>query len=371
MKLRVCLAVKSTFTAIALRKSLGAHSNAQILGEERACPGAEKLLLSQPSALAVVDVELLSEPDAAGLLALLAQRREPTILVNARGTPIPGALTNKSTIRVLTSRRPGELDIGHVQEQLVPALCAAREAWVHSGAAAQTTTSSACATASSIYVSPSSLGPLLSPSASLQPKRGTAELVVIGVSTGGPTLLVKMLKSLSTPTLPILIAQHMPASETAGFALRLTEEIGQSVIEVGSGPLPQTGRIGLVHGGKDFQILRQADGHFRLKEAHVPHNPFHPSIDHLLLTAAEADIAVHTVILTGMGQDGAAGALAHARRGYPVIAQRPETCAVAGMPTAAINNGAAQQIQGPDQLVDSINRWFAAAKTLGPREASR
>ena len=63
-----------------------------------------------------------------------------------------------------------------------------------------------------------------------------------------------------------------------------------------------------------------------------------------------------------MGQDGAAGALALMRRGFPVIAQRPDTCAVAGMPSAAINNGAAQQVQSPEQIVDSINRWFAAAK---------
>ena len=60
---------------------------------------------------------------------------------------------------------------------------------------------------------------------------------------------------------------------------------------------------------------------------------------------------------------GAAGALALMKKGYPVIAQRPETCAVAGMPSAAINNGAAQQVQSPEQIVESINRWFAATKT--------
>jgi two-component system chemotaxis response regulator CheB len=351
MKLRVCLAVKSTFTAIALRKSLGDYPNSQVLGEERTCPGTEKLLTNHPSGLAVIDLDLLADPDSQGLTTLLAQRREPTILINARGIPVPATLTNKPAIRVLTSRRPGELDIGHIQELLIPALCAAREAWVQAGPAGRTTNPALSTTSA------------MTPLTSAVPRRtGAAELVVIGVSTGGPTLLVKMLKDLIKPTIPMLIAQHMPASETAGFALRLSEEIRQSVVEVGAGPLAEVGRIGLVQGGKDFQILRNPNGRFRLKEAVVPHNPFHPSIDHLLLTAAEAGIAVHTAILTGMGQDGSVGALALMKQGYPVIAQRPETCAVAGMPSAAINNGAAQQVQSPEQIVESINRWFAAVK---------
>ncbi len=350
MKLRICLAVKSTFTAIALRSSLSAYPDAQVLGEARTCVDSEKLLLGHSSSLAVIDSELLTEPDAASLLTLLAHRREPTVIINARGTSLPSALADKPAIRILTSRRPGELDIGHIQAQLIPSLCQAREQWVQAGPAARSNVPLPAA-----YVaSQTAIVPPL--------KKGSAELIVIGVSTGGPTILVKMLKTLVTPTVPMLIAQHMPASETSGFARRLSEEIGQSFVEVGAGPIAQVGRIGVIQGGKDFQILRNPNGGFRLKEAVVPKNPFHPSIDHLLLTAAEAEIAVHTAILTGMGQDGAAGALALMRRGFPVIAQRPDTCAVAGMPSAAINNGAAQQVQSPEQIVDSINRWFAAAK---------
>lgn len=351
MKLRVCLAVKSTFTAIALRTSLSTYPDTQMLGEERTCQGTEKLLAQQPSGLAVIDVDLFGDPDAPGLIALLAQRREPTILINARGTPLPSNLVGKAGIRVLTSRRPGELDIGHIQELLIPALKAAREAWVQTGP-----------TSSATHIPVSTFATTATQSNTTQRRGGVAELIVLGVSTGGPTLLVKMLKDLATPTIPMLIAQHMPASETAGFALRLSEEINQSVVEVGAGPLAGVGRIGLVQGGKDFQILRSPAGGFRLKEAVVPHNPFHPSIDHLLQTAADADIAVHTAILTGMGQDGSVGALSLMRKGFPVIAQRPETCAVAGMPSAAINNGAAQHVQSPEQIVESLNRWFAAAK---------
>ena len=155
----------------------------------------------------------------------------------------------------------------------------------------------------------------------------------------------------------------MPPGETLGFAVRLSEECAHPVVEVGQGPLPEIGVIGLVQSGRDFQVLSHAPGKLRLKEAHVPGNPFHPGIDHLLQTASEAGIVTHTVILTGMGQDGSIGALALSKQGFPVIAQRPETCAVAGMPNAAIQNGAARQIQTPEQIVESINRWYSAAKS--------
>jgi two-component system chemotaxis response regulator CheB len=370
MKLRVCLAVKSAFVSIALRKSLGEYPDAHILGEERSCHAAEKLLRDHSAAIAIVDLELLLEAEASTLLSVIGIRREPTILINARGAEIPAALAHRPLIRIISGRRPGEMDIGHIQTQLVPALRDSREARIQ-------------AVASSVLPSPP---PQQTPPAQLKPasqtqhtpktataqapKRPAPELIVIGVSTGGPTLLVKMLRSLARATIPTIIAQHMPASETAGFALRLSEEIGHPVIEVGAGPLADVPTISLVQGGKDFQILRNPSGKFRLKEASVPNNPFHPSIDHILLTAADADIAVHTVILTGMGQDGSTGALALARKGFPVIAQRPETCAVAGMPSAAINNGSAQLVQSPEQIVDSLNRWYASARAFDQEKAS-
>lgn len=367
MKLRVCIAVKSSFVALALRKSLEEHPDAQVLGEERSCAAAEKLLTSNPTTIAIIDVELLLGPESASLQAILRTRRETSILINARGTEIPETLAHRPLIKILSGRRPGEMDIGHIQSQLLPILKESREARILSGASAPPSDTAPT------YRPPTGNEPLTTtflPSRhATASKKAVAELVVIGVSTGGPTLLVKMLRGLTRPTVPTIIAQHMPRSETAGFAQRLSEEIGHPVSEVGAGPLADLPTINLVQGGKDFQILRNPSGRFRLKDAEVPGNPFHPSIDHLLLTAAAAEIAVHTVILTGMGQDGSAGALALAQRGFPVIAQRPETCAVAGMPSAAINNGAAKMVQTPEQIVESINRWYASANPANQEAA--
>jgi two-component system chemotaxis response regulator CheB len=360
MKVRICLAVKSAFNSVALRRTLAADPELQLVAEERDCAAVTRMLQANPGTVALVDLELLSEPDGQPLQIQLAARRDPTVLINARGATVPESLSLKRTVFVLSSRNQGALDIGHIQDNLLAAIQAVRVTKAQDTTGAGSSLSSPAPSAATT-VQPG--GFPASGSSAPAPKRGAAELIVIGVSTGGPPLLVKMLKGLRKPTIPTLIAQHMPAGETLGFAIRLSEECAHPVIEVGQGPLPEIGVIGLVQSGKDFQIQSHAPGKLRLKEANVPGNPFHPGIDHLLQTAAEAGIATHTVILTGMGQDGAIGALALSKQGFPVIAQSPESCVVAGMPNAAIQNGAARQIQSPEQIVESINRWYSAARS--------
>jgi two-component system chemotaxis response regulator CheB len=159
----------------------------------------------------------------------------------------------------------------------------------------------------------------------------------------------------------MLIVQHMPPTETPGFAARLSEESGLVVRELAGGPLLPAGAIGLLRGGADFRIVRRSGGLY-LHNAVLAGNPFHPNIDEILTSAVLADVAVGAVILTGMGQDGAAGALAAAQKGLPVIAQRPDTCAVAGMPQATIDNGAARAVHSPEGIASALNHWSEAAR---------
>lgn len=351
MKFRVCLGVKSTFTAIALRKALGEAPELVLLGEERDCAGIERLLRASSDCVALIDIELLLEQEGAQLEKFLTLRREPTLILSPKALPLPLALSSKPSVRALSGRRPGEMDLAHLQSELPKAVRSLREAWLQGPAnlLAESPVSVPSATAVKSENLPSS-----------PPKPLPPELVIIGISTGGPPLLLKLLKEIPKPTLPFLIAQHMPSGETAEFAKRLSEDSGHTVIEVGRGPVPPAGIIGLVQGGRDFEILRGTAGALRLREATVPGNPFHPSIDHLLETAASARIPTYSMILTGMGQDGAKGAHALMLQGYPVIAQRPDTCAVAGMPSAAIQNGAARDIQTPEQIAFTLRRWFTS-----------
>ena len=85
------------------------------------------------------------------------------------------------------------------------------------------------------------------------------ELLVIGVSTGGPDVLAEIFRHLHRLRVPMLIAQHMPAEATASFAAHLAREFNIPVVECGDGPIPPVGSVGLLKGGRDFELKRVHD----------------------------------------------------------------------------------------------------------------
>jgi two-component system chemotaxis response regulator CheB len=347
MKRRVSIATASGFLAVVIRKTIARSPRLEASSDHRDAHTA-LAALREPHSLAILDAELLHDRQGgAALRQELAARRAPTILVDARQRGVPAELAALPSIVIVRGRQGGELDLEVIERDLLAAVGSALR---HRDGAA----------------SEASLTP--------PPRSERAEvhdavldLIVLGVSTGGPPLLVQLLKDVSPPAVPLLIVQHMPASETAGFAARLAEESGLPVREVGAGPLPAAGDIGVLRGGSDFRIVRRGDA-LHLRDAVLAGNLFHPRIDEVLASAAAAAVAVGTVILTGMGQDGATGALALAKQGWPVVAQRPDTCAVAGMPQAAIDNGAARVVQSPEGIASTINRWSETARR-GARSA--
>jgi two-component system chemotaxis response regulator CheB len=343
MSLKVSISTASAFLAIVAKKTLAKVRHLEIVGDHRDAAAALRAL--GVAGLAIVDAELLRDPSAgAALTRGIASRRGPTIVLDARGEGAPAELSQSPTVAVLHGRRKGELDLGVIESDLAPAVAGARR-----------------------HLRDVLRSEPIPPLPSAEPYEGPLELIVLGVSTGGPTLLLALLAALDAPTVPLLTVQHMPESETPGFAARLAEESGHRVVEVSTGPLPAAGAIGVVRGGSDVRLVRRGDGALALRRASLEGNPFHPNIDEVLLSAVAASVAVGAAILTGMGKDGAAGALAMSRKGLPVIAQRPDTCAVAGMPQAVIDAGAARWVQPPEGIARTLNRWFAAAAHGRPR----
>ena len=339
MNLSVSISTPSAFLGLVIRKTLARSLHFAALSEHRDARAALGALRESTS-LAIVDAELLGDGAyGAALGKELAARRVPAIVIDARGRGVPDQVALTRSIVVLRGRLSGTLDLGVIENELLPAVGTVIR---RSGGVARE---------AQIPQSPTR-AELCS---------AVLELIVLGVSTGGPTLLLNLLKDLTEPAIPMLIVQHMPESETAGFAARLSEHTGLLVREVASGPLPTVGAIGLLRGGCDFRVVRYGDG-LRLRSAAIAANQFHPNLDEVLLSAVSASVAVGAAILTGMGQDGAAGALAMAEKGLPVIAQRPDTCAVAGMPQAVIDNGAARWVQSPEGIASTLNDWSEVAR---------
>lgn len=343
MSFKVSAATASPFLSILIRQALKPIRGADLFAEDRAAVDAQRALRQDPH-LAIVDALLFIEGEAGDALRqLVVARRGATIVIDARAQGVPSELTMKRSLQIVRSRKVGQLDLGALEADLRQAIDAARR--------------------SDGGLNATPRAPVPQPDDRVEPYRGPLDLIVLGVSTGGPTLLTKLLKWLDRPTTPMLIVQHMPASETAGYAARLAEASGHPVVEVARGPLPPGGVIGLVRGGQDYRILRLSGG-LHLREATVPGNPFHPSVDEILTSAVAADLAFGAVILTGMGQDGALGVAAMGKKGLPVIAQRPSSCAVAGMPQSAIDTGAVHSVLGPEEIAAALNRWSARRSTL-------
>lgn len=185
-------------------------------------------------------------------------------------------------------------------------------------------------------------------------------VIGIGASTGGPPAIQRLLTAwANTPGLCVLIAQHMPAPFTRAFAERLDRLGGLPVAEAHDGAPVRAGRVWVAPGGWNLGVERGRGGALRLRLEDAGPGARHvPSVDHLFTSLAQAVGAEALgLVLTGMGQDGAAGARALARVGAEVWAESEETAVVPGMPAEAIATGAVSRVLPLEALGGAVRRW--------------
>jgi two-component system, chemotaxis family, protein-glutamate methylesterase/glutaminase len=180
-----------------------------------------------------------------------------------------------------------------------------------------------------------------------EPSSAAAEgdgLVLVGTSTGGPPALEALLLPLSAAfPWPILVAQHMPASFTGSLARRLNGICSLTVIEASRPTSMQPGCVYIGRGDADVIVSKRASG---LVVMSVPANesyPWHPSTDRLVRSALEhvRPTQLIGILMTGMGDDGAAAMAGLRSKGGKTIAEAEETAVVWGMPGELVRaNGA-------------------------------
>ncbi len=188
--------------------------------------------------------------------------------------------------------------------------------------------------------------------------RSKAEVVGIGISTGGPNALTQMI-----PLLPanlkasVLIVQHMPPLFTASLANSLNNKSPLEVKEAENGDTIQPGRVLIAPGGKQMKIVAGADGITRKIKItdDPPENSCKPSADYLFRSIAQHYVGRSTgVIMTGMGSDGSKGLVQMKNNGSIIIAQNEETCTVYGMPKEPVESGIADLIVPLESIADEI-----------------
>ncbi len=189
-------------------------------------------------------------------------------------------------------------------------------------------------------------------------KSNCPQAVVIGTSTGGPPALHTFFSSFThLPDLGFAVAQHMPPGFTRSFADRLNDHSVFKVTEAANGDTMRAGHVYICPGGRNM-LLRKVAGEVKIQIVTPSAAQIYtPSVDELFRSASVAYGAdVLGMILTGMGNDGAAGTQAIHGSGGRVIAEAEESCIVYGMPKEAVATGCVSQVIPLGGLCEEILR---------------
>lgn len=184
------------------------------------------------------------------------------------------------------------------------------------------------------------------------PERGNGKaghLLAIGASTGGPVAIARVLAGWTPPaSTAIVVVQHIDANFAGHFSKWLGEQLSIPVRVIEDGDLLEAGCVQIA--GTNDHLLMNARHRLHYDVAPADY-AYRPSVDVFFQCVAQHwDGEATGVLLTGMGRDGAAGLLALRRAGKATIAQDQASSAVYGMPRAAAEIDAAQQILALDNI---------------------
>lgn len=185
------------------------------------------------------------------------------------------------------------------------------------------------------------------------------DLIVIGISTGGPPALMNVFSDINKEIeLPIVIVQHIPANFSEALAESIREKSGLNVSEIADKMPLNNKMLYIAPGGRHVRLTRAGEGKYRFRiEDGEPVNNCRPSVDYFLESVTN-NFSGKTAffIMTGMGIDGLAGArLIKQQRGY-VIAQSKDSCVVYGMPKVVVEAGLADEILNLKEIRTKIER---------------
>ncbi|EHL17267.1 hypothetical protein HMPREF9630_00434 [Peptoanaerobacter stomatis] len=185
-------------------------------------------------------------------------------------------------------------------------------------------------------------------------------IIAIGTSTGGPRALHEVIPNISGKVnAPILIVQHMPKGFTKSLADRLDLISNVKVKEAEDGEVLKNGWAYIAPGGIHMKIKSFGVDKFKIfLDDSENVNGHKPSVDAMMFSVSQSNVReVVSVVMTGMGNDGAKGLeTLKIDKKAKTIAEDEKTCIVFGMPKAAIETGKVDFIVPLNKIADEINK---------------
>lgn len=185
---------------------------------------------------------------------------------------------------------------------------------------------------------------------------GSINLIVIGISTGGPQALAFLIPQLpSNLPVPVAVVLHMPIGYTKMYAERLDQLSALKVVEAQEGEILRPGMVFIAPAGRHLTFKRQGNNiitHLAAQPFDMPHRP---SVDVMFQSAA--DVYGHRVlgiVMTGMGSDGKQGAAWIKSSGGSIFTEAEESCVVYGMPRSVVESGLSDRSLTLEQMAQAI-----------------
>lgn len=179
------------------------------------------------------------------------------------------------------------------------------------------------------------------------------EAIVIGASTGGPKALYSVITKLPENLgIPTFVVQHMPVGFTKAFSERLNSNSYQKVVEASDDMSVQPNTIYIAPGGFHMEVWNDRRIHLNKEPAIWG---VRPSVDKLFISAAKVyGRKLISVVLTGMGKDGANGTAVVKDNGGITISEDKSTCTIYGMPKEAYATGKVDMVLRLDEITDKL-----------------
>ncbi len=352
-RIRVLIVDDSAFMCRVLESMIAAEPTMEVAGCAR--DGREAVSMAQGLKPDVITMDI-NMPHVDGLQAtevIMSSQPTPIVIVSSESregaAPTLKALELGAVDFVAKPSSGIDLDMESIREELVRKLKMASKVRVVRTAVRPKEVS---APNGEFAPAPRAFSPAAGANGS---KSGRTPLVILAASTGGPQMLLRL-----APSFPkdfpgaLVLIQHMPATFTSQFTTQLAGTAAIKVKEAEPGEIVQPRTFYVCPGSHHLRFSPTG----RITLDNGPRvNGYRPCADLALETAASlAGAACIGVILTGMGGDGARGALAVKAAGGHVIAQDEATSVIFGMPSEAIKAGAVDQILPIDAIYSAIEK---------------
>ena len=340
--LRVLVIDDSAYVRKVVREILSRSPFLEVVGAAR--DGREALEMVERLEPDVVTCDLIMpELDGVGFVREQMQRRPVPIIIMS--------VAKETAEATLTALDAGAIDF--VQK---PTALASEKIFEVSNELIEKVKAAGSISLNRLPVSRPPIPPPLDPTAKISGTH-SVDLVVLGISTGGPQALKRLIPQLPADfPVPVVMVMHMPVGYTEMYAAKLNEQSGLEVREAAAGDEIKPGRVFLAPAGRHLTLKRHPDGKV---VTHLDARPFstlhRPSVDVLFQSAAEVyGNRVLGVVMTGMGSDGKQGAAWIKSQGGLVFTEAESSCVVYGMPGVVVEAGLSDQSVALEDMARAI-----------------